>query len=57
MTKREALADFKANVLSSVPSNDKPAKGEAWCMYVDHLHREGKITDKQAQNWDNPFYK
>ncbi len=57
MTKREALADFKANVLPNVPSNDKPAKGEAWCRYVDLLHRDGRITDKQAQNWDNPFYK
>lgn len=57
VTYREALADFKANVLPSVPSNDKSAKGQAWSMYVDLLHREGQITDKQAQNWHNPFYK
>lgn len=57
MTYREALADFKANFLPSVPSNDKPAKGQAWVMYVEQLHREGQITDRQAQNWDNPFYR
>lgn len=57
MSYLEALADFKANVLPNVPSNDKPAKGQAWSMYVDRLHRDGQITDKQAQNWDNPFYK
>jgi len=57
MSYLEALADFKANVLPGIPSHDKPAKAEAWVVYVDHLHREGQITDKQAQNGNNPFYK
>lgn len=35
---------------------DKPEAGEAWCIFVDTLHRDGEITDKQAQSWHNPFY-
>jgi hypothetical protein len=35
---------------------DKPAAGEAWCIFIDSLHREGKITDQQVQCWNNPFY-
>jgi hypothetical protein len=35
---------------------DKPAAGEAWCIFIDSLHREGKITDQQVQCWGNPFY-
>lgn len=57
MTYREALADFKANVVHHLGSADKPALGQAWCDYVDDLCRTGQITAKQAQKWDNPFYK
>jgi hypothetical protein len=35
---------------------DKPAAGQAWCIFIDALHCEGKITDRQVQSWDNPFY-
>jgi hypothetical protein len=35
---------------------DKPAAGEAWCIFIDSLHREGKITNQQVQCWNNPFY-
>lgn len=27
----------------------------AWADYVDGLHREGKITDRQAFRWETPF--
>jgi len=37
-------------------SHDKPAAGEAWCIFIDSLHRDGQITDRQVQSWDNPFY-
>lgn len=36
---------------------DKPAAGEAWCIFIDSLHRDGHITDHQVQTWDNPFHK
>ena len=35
---------------------DKPEAGEAWCIFIDSLHREGHITDRQVQSWDNPFH-
>jgi len=35
---------------------DKPEAAEAWCIFIDTLHRDGRITDHQAQSWDNPFY-
>lgn len=36
---------------------DKPEAGQAWCLFIDTLYREGKITSRQVQNWDNPYYK
>jgi hypothetical protein len=35
---------------------DKPEAAQAWCIFIDSLHREGKITDQQVRCWDNPFY-
>lgn len=35
---------------------DKPEAAEAWCIFIDSLHRDGKITDQQVQSWNNPFY-
>lgn len=36
--------------------NDMPAKREAWTVYTDNLHRDGRITDRQADHWTNPFW-
>jgi len=56
MLKRTAVKLFKeGSDITGV--KDKPSLGQAWCMYIDSLHREGYITDRQVQNWSNPFYK
>lgn len=53
MTFRYALKQFRA--LFVFDRRDKPAARQAWVMYVDSLHRDGLITDRQAETWDNPF--
>lgn len=61
LTYREALAVFnreiKPRVIPEDGARDKPAIGEAWVIYVDNLERNGFITQKQAANWGNPFYR
>jgi hypothetical protein len=37
-------------------SQDKPEAAEAWWIFIDSLRRDGHITDRQVQSWDNPFY-
>lgn len=59
MTKVEALKQYKVNskdfIKSCKKSNDYIMLREAWHIYVDGLNRQGFITDKQADNWSNPF--
>ena len=58
MTKKEALADFKENILPSIEKQygkDKVARCEAWNNYTDTLCKDGHITAKQYHNWTNPF--
>jgi len=54
MTYRNALKEFKASILPSVVtlygSKDKPAIRQAWADWIDMLHRNREITDKQANN-------
>ena len=50
MLKRTAIKLFKEANITGV--QDKPALGQAWCMYIDMLHR---VTDRQVQNWSNPL--
>lgn len=54
MTFRQAKAEFSRNFVFD--EADKPAAGEAWCMFIDCLHRDGRITDQQVSNWDNPYH-
>jgi hypothetical protein len=56
MTKREAAARFRANILPGIPADDKPAKRQAWNDYVDALQRDGAITERQASSWDQPAF-
>jgi hypothetical protein len=56
ITKATALGLFKEG-MDITGVTDKPQLGEAWCMYIDRLHRDGYITDHQVNNWVNPFYK
>lgn len=55
MTFNQAKKEFRKNFLFD--KTDKPAAGQAWCLFVDSLHREGRITDRQVNSWGNPFYK
>jgi len=62
MTYREAVRYFRAHVRPDVDRRypganghpDKPARREAWVNWTDGLHRDGQITDRQAQTWDQP---
>lgn len=36
-------------------SGDICAKREAFVQFIDQLHRDGEITDKQVVSWENPF--
>lgn len=49
MTKRECIRQFKESIVPSVPMGDWPALNEAFAVFVDNLHRDGKLTDTQAQ--------
>jgi len=55
MTKKEALSRFREDTLPYVPSNDIPAKCEAWNNYTDALCKAGEITLRQYESWTNPF--
>jgi hypothetical protein len=54
MTYQQAQKLFKER-FTFLPT-DKPDACEAWCIFIDTLHRDGQITDKQVQSWDNPFH-
>ena len=56
MTKATALGIFKEEV-AAYPHFDRIELFEAWCIYTDGLHREGRITDRQVSTWSNPYSK
>lgn len=35
---------------------DGPEAAQAWCIFIDTLHRDGKITTEQVRSWVNPFH-
>ena len=35
--------------------NDIVAKRQGFVDFIDTLHRDGEITDRQANSWVNPF--
>lgn len=45
---------FRENILPDIPTNDRPAVRFEWANFVDRLHRQGAITDRQADSWDCP---
>ncbi len=60
LTKAEALRDFREmwdDLLRREPRwrGDTIAKREEWNNYVDALQKDGRITQRQADTWDNPF--
>lgn len=62
LTKREALTQFKAEILPGIRAQyeadgvpDKPARSEAWNNWTDSLAKSGEITLRQYETWTNPF--
>jgi len=55
MTKAQAIKDFRASVLEFLAKGDMPQASEEWSYFTDQLYKEGRITDKQLNNWTNPY--
>ncbi len=62
MTKAEALADFKENILPEIKKTeakygnfDRVMRAEEWGIYTDSLCKDKQITLKQYESWTNPF--
>ena len=59
MNKREVLAEFKQEVKPVIEQKygkgDKIALAEEWNNFTDYLQKEGRITEKQVNRWNNPF--
>lgn len=55
LNKKEALSQFREEILPNLPKDDKPCIQEQWNNYTDILHKEGKISEYQYNNWSNPF--
>lgn len=60
MTKNDAVRDFKMSILPCIIhryGKEKVAIRCGWNDYVDYLQKDGRITEKQAKTWTNPFSK
>jgi hypothetical protein len=55
LTYKQALKDFKKDILPSIPKNDKPAQRMAWSNYIDSLISNNDVKEKVAGKWGNPF--
>lgn len=55
MTKREAVALFLEQWAATGIRNDPTWKRTAFNDFVDSLHKDRRITDRQANTWSNPF--
>jgi hypothetical protein len=53
MNLKQAKQQFRQQFVFD--KTDKPAAGQAWCIFIDCLHRDGSITDSQVQSWPNPY--
>ena len=53
MTKAQALKEFRD--CGCVVRGDRIATAENWNNYTDFLCKDRQITDKQYNNWTNPF--
>jgi len=54
MTKAQAIAEFRS-IVGNAYRGDSIAKREAWLCWADSLCNEKRITQKQRDNWSNPF--
>ena len=54
MNKTQAVKEFRECVGNSY-RGDQIAQREAWLNFVDSLNADGLISQKQRDNWTNPF--
>lgn len=54
MTKREAVAEFRAEILPHLPP-DRVAIRTAWNDYTDALCKARRITPRQYNTWEGPY--
>jgi hypothetical protein len=54
VTKAQALSEFRECVGRSY-DDDRIMKREAWNHFIDSLHRDGLVSDRQYTHWSNPF--
>lgn len=62
MTKADADAAFREHYLPGIlrqeaetgPGVDGPMRREAYNNYVDHLAKDGQISERQAATWTHP---
>ena len=57
MTKKEALSAFRVlyKTFTNYRPGDTTAKRTEWNDFTDHLCKQGLITSKQYDTWDQPF--
>lgn len=57
MTKVQAFKEFKQTYIDfkAAVKKDYIAVKEEWHRHTDNLCKDGRITDKQYNNWSNPF--
>ena len=57
MTKAEAIRDFRIlyKTFTNYGKGDVVAKRTEWNDYTDALCKEGLITQKQYEDWGQPF--
>ena len=53
MTKSEALDLFR--IFDRAPKGDKVWRREEWNYFTALMCRDGQISQKQCDNWSNPF--
>lgn len=60
MKKREVEDVFAAEVIPEIEKLERPGHADlplrrlSWSQYIDNLHRNGDITEKQAMAWTIP---
>jgi hypothetical protein len=56
MTKKEAEQEFKELYKLCDFKHDRPGIRMAWNNFTDSLCKDGRISNKQYQNWTQPDF-
>lgn len=54
MNYQTAVKVWRIDYAQAIKRGDKGELRMLWSVYIDWLHREGLITDRQAQTWGQP---